>query len=120
MVGLESIQPYVEQIFDDREVQRHLARANANLRGARSRAGRAKSKKQAVQDRQMWQRVLGGLGAALDAAVAIKHAPEKRSSSRGKWVLLLGGAGAAAYLATNEPARNKVLELAGQKKDASA
>ena len=47
---LESIQPYVEQLFDDSDVQKHLARATANLRGARSRAGNAKSKKKALQD----------------------------------------------------------------------
>ena len=40
---LESIQPYVEQLFDDSEVQKHLSRAAANLRGARSRASDAKS-----------------------------------------------------------------------------
>ena len=47
---LESIQPYVEQLFDDSEVQKQLARARANLRGAKSRAGSAKSKKKALQD----------------------------------------------------------------------
>jgi hypothetical protein len=39
MATLEAIQPYVEHLFDDADVRRQLARASANLRGARDRAG---------------------------------------------------------------------------------
>ena len=55
---LESIQPYIEQLFDDSDVQKHLARASANLRGAKSRAGKAKSKKKALKDPTLRQRLI--------------------------------------------------------------
>ena len=53
MTTLESIRPYVDQLFDDSEVQEQLRRAGRHLRVARSRAGSAKSKKKAVQDEQL-------------------------------------------------------------------
>jgi len=114
MTTLETIQPYVEQLFDDTEVQRHLARARANLQVARSRAGRAKRKKQIAADRQVWQRLGRGLSEALDAAVVLKEAPQRRRSNRGRWLLVFAAAGSAAFLAANEPARTRLLELAGR------
>jgi hypothetical protein len=118
MATLETIQPYVEQLFDDSKFQRDLSRAGRNLRGARSRAGRAKSKKQAVTDPRVWEWLLGSAGAAIDAAQALRQAPQKQKQrGRGRRLLLLG-LGAAAYVATNESARGRVLELAGQGKEA--
>jgi hypothetical protein len=114
MSTLETIQPYVEQLFDDAEVHRHLARARANLQGARSRASRAKSKKQVAADRQLWQRLGRGLSATLDAAVVLRDAPQRRRSARGRWLLVFAAAGTAAFLAANEPARTRLLELAGR------
>jgi hypothetical protein len=107
---LDTIGPYVEQLLDDDEVRKHLSRASANLRGARARAGRAKNKKKAVSDGQVWSRLLATASAALDAAVAVRAAPEKRKSHRGRWALLLGVAGVAA-VAANAPARERVLAL---------
>ncbi|HWK29531.1 MAG TPA: hypothetical protein VNS09_23400 [Solirubrobacter sp.] len=118
MTTLETIQPYVEQLFDDDEVQRHLARARRNFAGARSRATRAKSAKQAAADRQLRRRVAGGLGAALDAAAAIKAAPRKRRRTRGRWLLVLA-AGAVAILA-NPQARARLQELLGGPEGSSA
>jgi hypothetical protein len=107
---LESFQPYVEQLLDDDEVRKHLSRASANLRGARARAGRAKNKKKAVSDRQLWHRLAAMASETLDAAVAVRDAPEKRKRHRGRWVLLLGVAAAAA-VAANAPARERVLAM---------
>ena len=107
---LESIQPYVEQLFDDSEVQKHLARATANLRGARSRAGSAKSKKKALQDPRLRQRLVNTAQAAVAAGVAIKQGPEKRARrSRRGWLVAAAAVGAGAYVATNEAARTRLL-----------
>ena len=112
---LESIQPYVEQLFDDSEVQKHLSRATANLRGARSRAGSAKSKKKALQDATLRRRLLNTAQAAVAAGVAIKKGPEKKARrSRGRWLVAIAAIGAGAYVATNEEARTKLLGLIGQ------
>ena len=111
---LESIQPYVEQLFDDSDVQKHLARATANLRGARSRAGNAKSKKKALKDPRLWRRLLNTAQAAVAAGVAIKQGPEKRARrSRRSWVVVLAAVGAGAYVATNAEVRTRLLGLIG-------
>ena len=109
---LESIQPYVEQLFDDSDVQKHLARATANLRGARARAGNAKSKKKALKDPGLRRRLLTSAQAAVAAGVAIKQGPEKqaRRSRRGRFVALVA-LGAGAYVAINAEARTRLLEL---------
>ena len=84
---LESIQPYVEQLFDDSDVQKHLARATANLRGARSRAGKAKSKKKALKDPTLRRRLVNSAQAAVAAGVAIQQGPEKQARrSRRRWL----------------------------------
>jgi hypothetical protein len=112
MATLETIQPYVEQLFDDSEVQQQLSRAAANLRGARSRAGRAKSKKQALKDRQLYQRLIDGAGAAITAGIAVKRGPEKRKRrGRAGRLALLAALGAAGYVATNPDARQRLLDL---------
>jgi hypothetical protein len=116
MPTLQAVQPYVEQLFDDSEVQKQLSRAAANLRGAGSRASSAKSKRKALQDPKLRQRLLDGARAGVAAGVAIKKGPEKQKRrSRGKLLLILAGLGAGAYVATNPSLRNQVLELAGQK-----
>lgn len=118
---LESIQPYVEQLFDDSEVQKQLARATANLRGAKSRAGSAKSKKKALQDPALRRRLVNTAQAAIAAGVAIKQGPEKRAKrSRRGWLVALAAIGAGVYVATNEQARTKLLGLIGQNDSAAA
>jgi hypothetical protein len=114
MPTLEAIQPYVEQLFDDSDVQKQLARASANLRAARSRAGKARSKKKALKDPTLRRRLLDGGRAAVAAGVAIKQGPEKRARrGRRGWLLAIAVVGAAAFVATNDDARARVLDLIG-------
>ena len=121
MAALETIQPYVEQLFDDSDVQKQLSRAAANLRGARSRASDAKSKKKALQDRRLRQRLLEGGRAAVAAGVAIKQGPEKRARrGRRRWLLVAAGVGIAGFLATNEEARTRLAGLIGTTDNAPA
>ena len=115
MTTLEAIRPYVEQLLDDDEVHRNASRAARRLRGAKLRAGRAKSKKKAAVDPELYRWLLSSVGAALDAGVAVKNGPQKvKRRKRGRRLLLLAALGGAAFVATNEPARAKLLELAGQ------
>ena len=117
---LESFQPYVEQLFDDSDVQKHLARASANLRGARARAGKAKSKKKAIQDPTLRRRLVNGAQAAVAAGVAIQKGPQKQARrSRRGWLVVIAAVGAGAYVATNEEARTKLLALVGSSQDQS-
>jgi hypothetical protein len=114
MATLEAIQPYVEQLFDDADVQKHLARASANLRGAKARAGKAKNTKKAVKDETLRRRLAAGLQEAYAAGVAIKRGPEKQKkrSRRGRLIvlLLLAAAGAAA---ASPQVRERVMALTG-------
>ena len=117
---LESIQPYVEQLFDDSDVQKHLARATANLRGARARAGKAKSKKKAIQDATLRRRLVNSAQAAVAAGVAIKQGPQKQARrSRRGWLVVIAAVGTGAYVATNVEARTKLLALVGANQDQS-
>jgi hypothetical protein len=121
MATLQAFQPYVEQLFEDSDVQRQLSRAAANLRGAGARAGNAKSKREALQDPKLRQRVLDAARAGVAAGVAIQRGPEKQKRrSQGKWLVVLAGLGAGAYIATNAPLRTQLLELVGQPKGDSA
>ena len=114
MATLEAIQPYVEHLFDDADVRRQLSRATANLRGAKTRAGKAKSKKKAIKDPTVRHRLAQGVQALFATAVALKEGPEKdrRRSRRGR-LLVLGLLAAAGFVAANGQARAKVLELVG-------
>jgi hypothetical protein len=110
MAALETIQPYVEQLFDDSDVQKQLSRAAANLRGARARVSDSKSKKKALQDRRLRRRLLEG----GRAAVAIKRGPEKQARrGRRRWLLVAAAVGVAGFLATNEEARSRLTGLIG-------
>ena len=114
MATLEAIQPYVEHLFDDADVRRQLARASANLRGAKTRAGKAKSKKKALKDPTLRHRLAESARAGFAAAVALKEGPEKdkRRSRRGR-LLVLGLLAAGGVVAANAQARAKVLALVG-------
>jgi hypothetical protein len=119
MPTLQAFQPYVEQLFEDSDVQKQLSRAAANFRGAGARAGSAKSKRKAFQDPKLRQRLLDGARAGVAAGVAIMHGPEKQKQKRrgrGKWLLVLAGLGAGAYVATNESARTQLRQLLGHAK----
>jgi hypothetical protein len=112
MTALESLQPYVERLFEDDEVSDQLSRAAANLRLARSRAGRAKSKRKAIQDDELRYRLVRGLRAAWAAGVAVQQAPQKQQRKRRRSRLLFVlVAGAGVAIALNEPARTRVMGL---------
>jgi hypothetical protein len=112
MATLETIQPYVEQLFDDAEVRKQLARANTNLRAARARAGRTKSKKKALTDERLRRRIIESAQALALVAAEIKAGPEKqRKRSRRTRLLLIGVLGAGAFFALNEEARGQLLAL---------
>ena len=114
MATLDTIQPYVEQLFDDTDVRKNLARASANLRGAKARADKKKSKKKALQDPTLRHRLMESARAAFAAGEAIKEAPRKqRRRSRLKAFLGLALVGGAAYVAVDETARGRVMGLFG-------
>ena len=121
MAALETIQPYVEQLFDDSDVQKQLSRAAANLRGARARVSDSKSKKKVLQDRRLRRRLLEGGRAVVAAGVAIKQGPEKQARrGRRRWLLVVAAVSVAGFLATNEEARSRLTGLIGATDNAAA
>ena len=114
MATLESIRPYVDQLFDDSEVQEQLRRAGRNLRVARSRAGSAKSKKKAVQDEQLRRRLVAATRNLAVAYQVLAEAPvqQKRKRRRGR-VLLLITLAAGGAVAANADARAWVQQQLG-------
>ena len=93
--------PHVEQRFEDSDVQNQLSRAAANPRGAGARAGNAKSKRKALLDPKLRRRRLDGARVGVAAGIAIQQGPQKhKRRSRGKWIVVLAGLGAGAYVAT--------------------
>jgi len=119
MAKLETIQPYVEQLFEDSEVQSQLSRAAANLRGARVRAAKAKSKKQAATDRQLHRRLVAGGQALVAAGQEIARGPQKRKRrSRRGWIAAAAVAGAAGLAATPQ-ARRRLSGLTASRETAA-
>jgi hypothetical protein len=117
MATLEAIKPYVEQLFDDDDVKKQLSRAAANVRAARTRADKAKSKKKLVYDERLRRRVIDAITAAYAAGTLLAEAPKKqRRRSRVRLLLLLALAGAGA-VAANADARSRVQGLLGQRQE---
>jgi hypothetical protein len=111
---LDAIQPYVEQLFDDTDVQRQLRRASANLRVARARAGNQKTKKQALQDERLRHRLAEAIRASTAAAAGVKAGPEKqRRSNRRSGLVAMALIGAGVVVAYNDTARATLLGLFG-------
>ena len=118
-VTMERLEPYVAQLLENDDVRDNFVRMTANLRQAQSRASSRKSKRQAVKDRHLQQRLLETARAAGALAVAVREEPgapalERRRSRRRKLALVLAGAGAGGYLAYDADARRRVMELAGK------
>jgi hypothetical protein len=105
MTALESLQPYVEQLFEDDEVSDQLSRAVSNLRRARSRAGHAKTKRKAVADPELRHRLARGAQAAWAAGVAIQQGPvkQKRRRRRTRLALLAVVGAAGAWIVLSRP-----------------
>jgi hypothetical protein len=100
MATLEAMRPYVEQFFDDPDIQQQLSRAGTNLRKAKARAGRAKSTKQALQDEHLRDRLFRASRNVIAAGAAIQQAPRKRKRRRrGRLltVVVLAAGGAWVY-----------------------
>jgi hypothetical protein len=117
MATLEAIKPYVEQLFDDDDVKKQLSRAAANVRAARTRADKAKSKKKLVQDERLRRRLIDAITAAYAAGSLLAEAPKKqRRRSRGRVLLVLVLAGAGA-VAANADARARVQGMIGQRQE---
>ncbi len=117
MATIETIRPYVEQLFEDSDVHEHLSRSAANLRAARRRAGGAKSKKRAVRDQTLHRRLVASVREAVRAGSSLQRANEKQlrreRRRKGRRLILLALAGALAYLAVDEGARNRLLDAVG-------
>jgi hypothetical protein len=109
MATLDAIRPYVEELFDDSDVQAQLTRAGRNLRAARSRVGSAKSKKKAVQDARLRRQLATAMRSLIVVAQALDDAPDKqrRKRRRGR-ILLLVTLAAGGAVAANADARTWV------------
>jgi len=114
MATLDTIRPYVDQLFDDSDVQDQLTRAARNLRAAKGRAGKAKNKKKAATDARLRRQLVTAGSSLLAVAQALEQAPQKQKRHRrGRRVLLLGVVAAGGVLAANADARGWVLQQFG-------
>jgi hypothetical protein len=101
MPSLQGLQPYVHELFEDREVRRHLGRAAVNLRDAGARAAKAGSGSKAAKDPRLRERLIDGGRAALTAAIAARGAAERqrRRQQRRKRTAAVAGLVAAGVVA---------------------
>jgi hypothetical protein len=114
MAVIERAGPYVEQLFENEDVQADLQRAAARARQAYAGARSKKNTKKALTDSRVRRRLGQSVAAARDAVVAIKRGPEenKRKRRRVRLLIVVVLAG-AVFLAVNEDARNRILGLLG-------
>jgi hypothetical protein len=114
MAALEAIRPYVEELFDDSDVQAQLSRAGRNLKAARSRAGSAKNKRTAVQDARLRRQLATATHSLIAVAQALDEAPDKRRRKRRRGrLLLLVTLAAGGAVAANAGARGWVMQQFG-------
>jgi hypothetical protein len=114
---LETFRPYIEQLFEDSEVQEHVSRSAANLRSARRRAASANTKKRALKDPRLHRRLGASVRSAVKAGGSLSKASEKqlcreRRRQRLQY-MLLALVGAVAYLAVDGRARGRLLDAIG-------
>jgi hypothetical protein len=119
MALTERISPYAERLMEDRELRDNLREVLAASRDAVQRA-RGQDKKQAVRDRRVRQRARDAAKAGSALVTALSEPAPKPKRHRFALVGLLGGAGAAAFLALNPGARAQVMEFFGQQPERAA
>lgn len=113
MSTIERVTPYIERLMDDDDVQDRVRKA---LRSGSSAAGRARKKgnaKKAARDPKVRQQALAALIAAREAAATLSEPPRKPKSRWLKRLLVVGLLGAAAFLAVDEDAREKLMDAIG-------
>lgn len=117
-VTMDRLEPYVAQLFENDDVRDNFVRMSANLRQAQSRASSRKSKRQAVKDRRLQQRLLETARAAGAIAVAVREGPQRQAQARRRTrrrrLFALVVAAAGGYLAYDADARRRALELVGK------
>jgi hypothetical protein len=117
MPVFEGLGPYVEQLFDNEDVQDNVRRAVARAQQALARARGRKSTKQALTDRGVQERIRQSVVAAFDAIAAIARGPEierakemqrrRRRRNRLLGLAVLVGGTYAAYRASAPPEKER-------------
>lgn len=121
MTALDRIAPYVEQVFENDNVQRNLERSVTRARQAYAGARGKKDAKKAIKDRRVRSRVKESVAAARNAAVAIRRGPELQQRARRRRrllvVMVIAGAGS---LAASEKVRTQIAGWLGDVADSSS
>jgi hypothetical protein len=112
MAVIDRVGPYVEQLFENEDVQADLQQAAARARQAYAAARSKKNTKKVLTDSRVRRRLGQSVAAARDAVVAVKRGPkdEKRKRRRGRLLIVVVLAG-ALFFAFNEDVRNRILGL---------
>lgn len=81
MAVIDRVGPYVEQLFENEDVQADLQQVAAQARQAYAAASSKKNTKKVLTDNRVRRRLAQSVAAARDAVVAVKQARRTRSAS---------------------------------------
>jgi hypothetical protein len=110
MPSLRGLQPYLNELLEDREVRGHLATAATNLSEAGARAAKAGSRRKAAKDPHLRERLIDGGRAAVTAAIAARGAAERerrRQQRRRRTTAAVAGLVAAGVVVGGAAARSR-------------
>jgi hypothetical protein len=105
MTSLQTLKSNLGEMIEDDEVQRHVGRAARSLRDAGARAGKAGSKRKAVEDDRLRARLLDGGRAAAAAVLAARTVAERRQRRQRRRNVAVAGVVAAGVVAGGAAAR---------------
>jgi hypothetical protein len=105
MTPLQTVQTNLGELLEDDEVQRHLGRAVKGLREAGVHAGKAGSKRKAVEDDRLRARLVDSGRAAAAAVVAARSVAERRQRRQRRRNMAVAGLVAAGVVAGGAAAR---------------
>lgn len=125
MAVIDRLRPYAEQLLENQDVQADLQQAAARARQAYGGARSKKTKRKALSDDRVRQRVTQSVAAARDAVADVragraKQERRQRRRRRGRLLLLLVPIAGGAFLALDEGVRNRMLGLLGADADAGS
>lgn len=109
---IDKVAPYVDRVMNDSDLQDRI-RQTVKTGGKTAKRARSKGAKRGAGDAKLRNQAIATIATANGVLNAIQEPPKKPKKRWLRRLLLLAVLAGGAYLATDESARNKVLDAVG-------